>query len=299
MNKKNIFLFFLVLFGFINLVQAQESLTITTFYPSPYGVFNEFRSKRMAIGDNYYDNSHYCWSGACGTTIDANADLVVEGNVGIGTTNPQSPLDVKDRIQLDSTGGDAWIKFLTAGALKASVFGTDDGTGGTSLRFFTQNNASFGERMRILKTGYIGIGTINPNYQLELSMDSAGKPTSNTWTVVSDKRLKKDIEAFTDGLNVLLKIHPVKYKLNGKAGTPNNQEGISIIAQEIKDIAPYTIKSYKAKLEPTDKEETELLNFDSSPLTFILINAVKEQQKQIDILKSELNTLKSQLKTKQ
>ena len=42
--------------------------------------------------------------------------------------------------------------------------------------------------------GNVGLGTYNPNYQLELSTDSAGKPSSAYWTVSSDARLKENIE---------------------------------------------------------------------------------------------------------
>ncbi|MFA5271476.1 MAG: hypothetical protein WC412_03935 [Candidatus Omnitrophota bacterium] len=86
-----LFLTFPVLF-----LQAQtnENITITTYYPSPYGIYHELRSKRMAIGDNYY-SSDYCWPpNTCTNQIDTNTDLVVEGNVGIGTASPQRSLEV-------------------------------------------------------------------------------------------------------------------------------------------------------------------------------------------------------------
>ncbi|MFA5403156.1 MAG: hypothetical protein WCY42_06195, partial [Candidatus Omnitrophota bacterium] len=40
---------------------AEDTLTITTYYPSPYGVYREMRSQRMAIGYNYIDNPDYTW----------------------------------------------------------------------------------------------------------------------------------------------------------------------------------------------------------------------------------------------
>jgi hypothetical protein len=140
--------------------------------------------------------------------------------------------------------------------------------------------------------GNVGIGTTSPAYQLQLSTNSAAKPTSTAWTVPSDIRIKKDISPFTDGLNVIDKINPVNYRLNGKAGLPMDAPGIGVIAQEVKDIIPYTIKTWKAKLNPTDKEETVLYDFDASPMTFVLINAVKEQQKQIEELAGEIRELK-------
>jgi hypothetical protein len=50
------------------------------------------------------------------------------------------------------------------------------------------------ERMRIANNGNVGIGTANPGNQLELSTDSAGKPSPNTWTITSDRRVKTNIE---------------------------------------------------------------------------------------------------------
>src|SRR3989338_3590630 len=73
-----------------------ETLTIGTYYPAPYGIYNEMRAKRMAVGDNYHSGSAYPWDtgGGCAGNEICNADLVVEGNIGIGTASPQAKLDV-------------------------------------------------------------------------------------------------------------------------------------------------------------------------------------------------------------
>jgi hypothetical protein len=77
----------------------QESVTITTYYPSPYGSYKELRVQRMAIGESYY-GSDYCWSPeTCTNVIDTNADLVVEGNVGIGIPSPSAKLDVSGTLR--------------------------------------------------------------------------------------------------------------------------------------------------------------------------------------------------------
>ena len=84
--------------------QSSETLTFTTYYPSPIGVYSELRAQRLAVGDNYYDAAEYCWSGTCTNTIDADADLVVEGNVGIGTASPNpnpSPANNQSSGNLD------------------------------------------------------------------------------------------------------------------------------------------------------------------------------------------------------
>ena len=101
-KKISFFAFFIIstfTFSFSLFSQSsQNTLTITTYYPAPFGVYKELRTKRMAIGDNYYRSSDYSW----GVDIDSDADLVVEGNVGIGTTNPTQKLDVNGQIH--STG---------------------------------------------------------------------------------------------------------------------------------------------------------------------------------------------------
>jgi hypothetical protein len=47
--------------------------------------------------------------------------------------------------------------------------------------------------MAINSSGNVGIGTSAPTAQLELSTDSAKKPSTNTWTIASDERLKTNI----------------------------------------------------------------------------------------------------------
>jgi len=132
------------------------------------------------------------------------------------------------------------------------------------------------EKMRIDNLGNVGIGTTNPLYQLQLSTDSAAKPTTNTWTVPSDARLKTNVTAFSDGLSVISQINPVRYTLNGLAGTPAGAQGIGVIAQDILQVAPYTVSTYSAKLNPDDLATTQLYSFNSGDLTFVMINAIKE-----------------------
>jgi len=79
---------------FSQTTQVEETFTISTYYPSPYGVYKELRAQRMAIGDNYY-GSDYCWEGSCTNQINADTDLVVEGRVGIGTVSPLYQLHLK------------------------------------------------------------------------------------------------------------------------------------------------------------------------------------------------------------
>lgn len=96
MNLKFFYcLLFLLLFPFF--IFSEESITISTYYPSPVGVYTELRSQRMAIGDNYFNAASYPWDTngiLLAGEVSQDADLVVEGNVGIGTANPFVQLHV-------------------------------------------------------------------------------------------------------------------------------------------------------------------------------------------------------------
>ncbi|HEY8936018.1 MAG TPA: tail fiber domain-containing protein [Cyclobacteriaceae bacterium] len=181
----------------------------------------------------------------------------------------------------------------------ADDFKIGNGTPNKALVFFTNpsggvlntNTANGYERMRIDPAGYVGIGKNNPSHLLHLGSDDAAKPGTNTWTVASDRRLKKEIKPFTDGLDIISKVNPVWFKYNGKGGLPDDGKYYAgIIAQEIKEIAPYMIDTF------TDKEtNTEYFNYNGNAMTYLLVNAVKEQQGMIQEQHTTIDLLKKQL----
>jgi len=150
MNVRSIFISFLTLICLFILptllLASDETLTITTYYPSPYGVYNEMRSKRIAIGDNYINNADYTWelTDGDGGEVDYLADLVVEGNVGIGTVTPAEKMEVSGNIKL--SGASATYKITNVAnptanqdvATKAYV----DAAGGVAYIVTTQFDAT-------------------------------------------------------------------------------------------------------------------------------------------------------------
>jgi hypothetical protein len=45
-----------------------------------------------------------------------------------------------------------------------------------------------------------------------LSLDSAAKPATNTWTIASDERLKKNIKTLEGALDKMLRLHGVTFE---------------------------------------------------------------------------------------
>jgi trimeric autotransporter adhesin len=147
--------------------------------------------------------------------------------------------------------------------------------------------------INIPATGGVGIGTTTPTLGMMLSVNgNADKVGGGAWAVFSDKRLKKDIEPFNDGLSLIEQIDPVSFVYNGKGGITSTERYVGVIAQDIQKIAPYTIRAAKMKLDPADASESDILSFDPSALDFILINAVKEQQKIIVDQQKQIDELK-------
>ena len=139
-------------------------------------------------------------------------------------------------------------------------------------------------------TNRVGIGKGNPDHLLELAADDAVKPGGGSWSAPSDRRLKTNIRDFEDGLAKVMAIRPVRYNYNGKLDMPTDKEFIGLIAQEIREVVPYTVSSI-------DKgEEGEgYLFVDGTPLTYVLINAIQDQQEIIDAQENRIGELEAQL----
>ena len=224
------------------------------------------------------------------------------GRVGINVVSPNHTLDVSGSINASSTiyaNNLAGVVFNTASLGYVRLIGDNDGTGldggdyilRTGLIYYgdiiTDNYLAY---QGTLSGSFarVGIGTIYPSYRLELSQDSAAKPSTNTWTITSDSRVKENVQPYTKGLDVINQINPVTYDYNGKAGFQKIKGNVGIIAQDVKDLLPESISTYFKKLDETDTAETELYNFNSHALTYVLINAIKELKAEIDLLKSQM-----------
>jgi trimeric autotransporter adhesin len=178
------------------------------------------------------------------------------------TTNPEAAISFKNAGS-NGTGTNQWIIGLNANRNFSFSYGA---------QFLDANT-----RMVLDSTGRLGLGVLTPGFQLHLSQNSAAKPSSSSWTVSSDERLKKDIHPFKDGLEVLKKIDPIWFTYTGAENHPQ-QEAVGTTAQAMQKIAPYMVTLLKEKSTVGDN----LLGVDYGPLQFIMVNAIKEQQAVIE-----------------
>jgi len=107
------------------------------------------------------------------------------------------------------------------------------------------------------------------------------------WNVVSDARVKEDVRDLDAGLEQLRHVRPVRFRFNGKAGTPKGTESVGIIGQEIEQVFPEMVQRM-ASSEGGDPAEEDLLVYNGSALTYVLVNAVKELASRVEALESAL-----------
>lgn len=134
---------------------------------------------------------------------------------------------------------------------------------------------------------------------------NAGKTGGNSdWIVFSDKRLKKNVKEFTDGLDAVLELNPVFFDYTGEANTSTGETYVGLIAQEMEKIAPYAVKRVTVQTDEVIDEETfetksanskEFLTLDNTAVRYMLVNAVQEQQAIIDEQNERISNLEKAL----
>jgi hypothetical protein len=142
------------------------------------------------------------------------AEAIQAQNVGIGTTNPLYPLDVRTsnsgtvlglRTVKDSIGASTLIRFTTAFNLfavpddKASFLGNTRSGSGSNLVFGTASNGeSAEEKMRLNFSGNLGLGTINPVGKLHI--DLLESALSNA-VIIDNNSQSSNIQFRQEGVN--------------------------------------------------------------------------------------------------
>jgi hypothetical protein len=106
---------------------------------------------------------------------------------------------------------------------------------------------------------------------------TTGDFTAANFNSTSDINLKENIEVITSATEMLNQIRGVKFTWK-----ETEEPSVGVIAQDVEKVLPELISERD--------DETKTVNYNG--LIGVLIEAVKEQQKQIDDLKGEVNKLK-------
>ena len=257
-------------------------------------------------------------------------EIIINGetsNVGIGTDTPLTPLmtsantgatnnTTQNMLQLDSITSNATFGTDYGNAILFSVTrsntdrftiskiigkkfsgGHSDNTGG--LQFVTYNSGTPVNALSILGNGYVGIGNISPVYQLELSTDSAGKLSTNVWTITSDERIKDNIVlADIDRCYEIVKKLPLKkykWKYYSEQQAPD-QNMLGWIAQDVQTYFPKAVNVSKFKISETESID-DCLNLNSDQINKVLYGAVQKLQVFVETQQAKILELENRINT--
>jgi hypothetical protein len=115
-------------------------------------------------------------------------------------------------------------------------------------------------------------------------VNGGARVTSGQW-IASDIRWKKNITPYSGGLNKVLGLQAVNYEWKTDQYPEkvfDRGAQVGLIAQEVEKVLP--------QLVSTDFQGYK--SVDYSKLTVFLVEAIKEQQKEIETLKKEVAELK-------
>jgi hypothetical protein len=152
------------------------------------------------------------------------------------------------------------------------------------------DSASSAFVIRALNDAYtVGNPAIQINRGSGASIGSCNAAT--TWSVISDMRLKRDVESYARGLSDLLPLEPIMFCWNGKGGTTDDGElhyGLS--AQQVEEHLPELIHEIEHTPLARQDEAMTLKSYSPTDLTFALINAVKEINVRLEAMEARLGT---------
>ena len=312
-----------------NTFSGNQTLTVGSLYldnsqtvqaKNSGGVYETFLWPRWS------DNVSYLNYGAGGFNIRNNSSVTTMfmtsgGNVGIGNTTPETTLQVGSYGSADqyltvaTAGGNAWRSGIrlrhfdggygwtlvgderdssfrllshfadTNGATRLFVDrfsgNVGIGTAGPANRLSVNGNADI--------AGNLGIGLGNPGFRLEVNGPAHRVDNSANWTVVSDRRFKRDITTLTNSLEVLERLRPVSFRYNEDyvrehPGMPD-QPRAGFVAQEFADVFP----------DYVTRTPDGYLSLDVSPVTFHNTAAIQELNQKLEQKETEITELEARL----
>ena len=191
------------------------------------------------------------------------------GNVGIGTSSPDSSLHV------EKTGTAASITVTTDTNRDANVYFGD--TSSSSQGRIQYSNASDSmalhtngsERMRIDSSGNLLVGTTSGSDKITVN----GTVSATNFNTTSDATLKTNVETLTGSLDAVKSLRGVSFDWIENGGSE-----VGFIAQEVEEVIPDVVS--------TNDQGIKSVKYGN--VVALLVEALKEQQLRIEALEAKL-----------
>jgi hypothetical protein len=228
--------------------------------------------------------------------------ILGNGNVGIGTTSPAYPLQVRRA----GGGGSLGISIDSVGTTDRAVqyFAIQDNSSGAGSghAFYYRPPSSTTDTLGLFlsESGNVGIGTTSPGVSLEVNGLIRSIPTYNNTSATlanlvvtaggtferstaSSGRYKENITDWNGGLDLILALKPKTFTYKKDYYDKANIHFLGLIAEEVSEVSPY-LADYENEDRTGDVENVRYAN-----IVVPLIKAIQEQQAQIEELKALIN----------
>jgi len=268
------------------------TLTGTTFSTNDSQIVHDSLSGFVA--NEHIDHTSVSISAGTGLTgggtIAANRTLSLS-HLGLESlTDPNA-----DRVAFwdDSAGAFAWLTMgsnlsISGTTLNATdtntTYSVSDTSGQTGIDLTLSGTTISGVTSGLttsstVQFAKVGVGTAaDATYELKVSGD-IGATGDIVAYISSDERLKDNIELISNPIEKVQSLRGVTWDWNDNASEAAKQSpNVGVIAQEVEKVLPQLVHD----------RENGYKGVDYAKLTGLLIEAIKDQQKQIDDLKSKL-----------
>ncbi|MCB1145025.1 MAG: tail fiber domain-containing protein [Leptospiraceae bacterium] len=226
-------------------------------------------------------------TGAIGTMPTINPLMVIKnnGNVGIGTTNPDVPLTVQ--APTGTTALSIYSPYTGLGTIPYSFYMMMDNNGcsgdGINLGFYTTSKPQCISLetlvLSLKKNGRVGIGTATPSYNLHVNGSVAGTSAYNN---LSDGRYKDNIQNIFGAMDKIERLRGVTYTWKQKEYKElklKKGRDLGFIAQEVEKIIP----------EAVSKDEKGILSLAYANIIPVVVEAIKEFKRDQSIKNDDLS----------
>jgi hypothetical protein len=247
----------------------------------------------------------------------------INGNVGIGVSNPSQKLTVQGNTLLNGILYVAEPTGSVAGVNNGSIIIDHENSGGASsitFRSKVNRTSDFGyiqyqdasvvggagesarliigvqndgdDHICLMPSGNVGIGTSTPATKLYIEGDLAA--TGSISSFYSDERLKEDIKKIESPLNIIENLKGFYYKPNELAksfGIKNDKREIGLSAQDVKRVLPEIVSlapfdiSRDSSNNIVSKSGEDYLTICYERMIPVIVEAIKELNNEIKELK--------------